>query len=115
MIEAINAINSALADLQSLAGATSAPPTDQLIPDASSTDGTAPTSFAQALQTALGQVDSAVANANTTAQSFSSGDQSIPLSDVMVSLEQANLAVQMASGVRDKVVAAYTNIMNMQV
>jgi flagellar hook-basal body complex protein FliE len=33
----------------------------------------------------------------------------------MVSLEQANLALQMASGIRDKVVSAYTNIMNMQV
>jgi flagellar hook-basal body complex protein FliE len=33
----------------------------------------------------------------------------------MVSLEQANLALQLAANVRDKVVAAYTNIMNMQV
>ena len=33
----------------------------------------------------------------------------------MVSLEQANLALQMAAGVRDKVVAAYSNVMNMPV
>ena len=39
----------------------------------------------------------------------------IPLSDVMVSLEQANLSMQMAANVRDKVVAAYSNVMNMQV
>jgi flagellar hook-basal body complex protein FliE len=115
MIEAISAMSSALADLQSLASAATAPSASSLVPDTSSTDGAAPSSFAQTLQSALGQVDSAVANANTTAQAFSAGDQSIPLSDVMVSLEQANLAVQMASGVRDKVVSAYTNIMNMQV
>jgi flagellar hook-basal body complex protein FliE len=67
------------------------------------------------LQSALGQVDGSISQANATATAFSAGDQNIPLSDVMVSLEQANLALQMASGVRDKVVAAYTNIMNMQV
>jgi flagellar hook-basal body complex protein FliE len=115
MIEAIAALTAALSDLQSLAGAATAPAIDQLVPDATAaTDSAAPT-FAQALHSALGQVDDSIAKANATAQAFSSGDQSIPLSDVMVSLEQANLALQMASGVRDKVVAAYSNIMNMQV
>ena len=42
------------------------------------------------------------------------GNHDIPISDVMISLEQANIAFQMASAVRDKVVAAYTSVMNMQ-
>ena len=33
----------------------------------------------------------------------------------MVSLEEANLALQGAAAVRDKVVAAYNNVMNMPV
>jgi len=113
MIEAIAAMSAALSDLASLAGQATAPSAAQLVPDAS--DGTAAPSFMQALKNALGGVDSTIANADATAQSFAGGDKSIPLSDVMVSLEQANLALQMASGVRDKVVSAYTNIMNMQV
>jgi flagellar hook-basal body complex protein FliE len=112
MIEAIGAITAALSDIQSLAGAATAPSSAQLVPDADSVAG--PT-FSQALQGALNHVDSSIADANASAKAFSAGDQNVPLSDVMVSLEQANLALQMASGVRDKVVAAYTNIMNMQV
>jgi flagellar hook-basal body complex protein FliE len=115
MIEALGAITAALADIQSLASAATAPSPDQLIPDAAGAADAAGPTFSQALQSALGKVDDTISQANATTQAFSAGDQSIPLSDVMVSLEQANLALQMASGVRDKVVAAYTNIMNMQV
>jgi flagellar hook-basal body complex protein FliE len=112
MIEAVAAIGEVLSELQSLAGAASAPAAPQLAADPSAA---ATPTFMQALHSAVSRVDGAIAGANATAKAFSSGDQSIPLSDVMVSLEQANLALQMASGVRDKVVAAYTNIMNMQV
>ena len=115
MIEAIGALTAALSDIQSLASAATASPASQIVPDLSSTDNSGTPSFAEALKSALGEVDNTVANANTTAQAFAAGDQSIPLSDVMVSMEQANLAMQMASGVRDKVVAAYSNIMSMQV
>ncbi|HML10016.1 MAG TPA: flagellar hook-basal body complex protein FliE [Stellaceae bacterium] len=114
MIEALSAMDSVLAELQSLAGAAVAPSTDQVVPDIGASDASAP-SFTQTLQNALNRVDGAIANADASAQAFSSGDQNIPLSDVMVSLEQANLALQMASGVRDKVVAAYSSVMNMQV
>ena len=114
MIEAIAAMDALLSELQSLAGAATAPSSAQLTPDVAGADAASPT-FLQALHSALGHVDGTIANANAASKSFASGDQSIPLSDVMVSLEQANLALQMASGVRDKVVSAYTNIMNMQV
>ena len=115
MIEAVAAMAAALSDLASMAGAASAPSSASLVPDPTAIDGGAAPSFMQTLHNALNSVDNAVAHANATAAAFSAGDKNIPLSDVMVSLEQANLALQMASGVRDKVVAAYTNIMNMQV
>jgi flagellar hook-basal body complex protein FliE len=114
MIEAITAMNAILDELQSLASAATAPSATNLVADPTAADATAP-SFSSALRSALGQVDDTIAHANASTQAFSAGDQNIPLSDVMVSLEQANLALQMASGVRDKVVSAYTNIMNMQV
>ncbi|HTZ34510.1 MAG TPA: flagellar hook-basal body complex protein FliE [Stellaceae bacterium] len=114
MIDAIAAIGAALSELQSNASATSAPSLDQLVPEVAGAEGAA-TTFAQVLSSALGEVNQTIAGAESSAQAFASGDQSQPLSDVMVSLEQANLALQMASGVRDKVVAAYSNIMNMQV
>jgi flagellar hook-basal body complex protein FliE len=116
MIGAIGAMTSVLAELQSLASSAISPSSpDQLVPDAVDGADAAKPSFSEALRSALGQVDASIAQADTEAKAFSAGDKDIPLSDVMVSLEQANLALQMASGVRDKVVAAYTNIMNMQV
>ena len=118
MIPAIGAMTSVLAELQSLASSALGPSADQLAPDAAAGAGAASAakpSFSAALRTALGQVDSAIAHAEAKAHGFAAGDKDIPLSDVMVSLEQANLSLQLASGVRDKVVAAYTNIMNMQV
>ena len=115
MIEAIAAMASALADLQSLASAATAPAAAPPTLDLTGAEDTPAPSFSQVLQSALGEVDGSIAQANATAKSFAAGDQNIPLSDVMVSLEQANLGLQMASGVRDKVVAAYSNIMNMQV
>lgn len=114
MIEAIGALTAALSELQSLAGAATAPSSAAPIPDVANADGAGAPSFGEALKSALDRVDGTIANADATSHAFSAGDGSIPLSDVMVSLEQANLALQMASGVRDKVVAAYTSIMNMQ-
>jgi flagellar hook-basal body complex protein FliE len=114
VIEAVAAMTAALSDLASLAGAASATSAAP-VPDATAGDASASISFGQALKSALDGVDHSIADANTAARGFSAGDKSIPLSDVMVSMEQANLALQMASGVRDKVVSAYTNIMNMQI
>lgn len=115
MIEAVAAMGAVLSDLQSLASAAIAPSSDPVIPDVGAADSTGAPSFMETLQGALNRVDGAIANADASAKAFSAGDQNIPLSDVMVSLEQANLALQMASGVRDKVVAAYSSVMNMQV
>ena len=115
MIEALSVVASALADLQSLAAGVVAPaaPSDGGV--AAGVGDASGTSFSAALSGALGRLDGTVASANATAKSYAAGNSDIPLSDVMVSLEQANLALQMAANVRDKVVAAYSNVMNMQV
>lgn len=113
MIEALSAIASTLADLQSIASGISAPSGADAA--AASVAGGSGASFSAALRGALDRLDGAVASANSEAKAFAAGDHNIPLSDVMVSLEQANLAMQMAANVRDKVVAAYTSIMNMQI
>lgn len=113
MIEALSAIAQTLSDLASAASSTapSGPP-DGVVPGAG---GAGATSFSSTLKGALDRLDGTIASANNTAKAFASGSKDIPLSDVMVSMEQANLALQMAANVRDKVVAAYSNVMNMQV
>jgi flagellar hook-basal body complex protein FliE len=114
MIEAVSALAATLAELQSLGSAAGAagPSLPDLGPAAAHTTHA---SFAASLRDALSRADDAVASANAAAKAFAAGNHDIPLSDVMVSLEQANLAMQLAATVRDKVAAAYTSIMNMPV
>jgi flagellar hook-basal body complex protein FliE len=116
IITAVAGILSALSSISNMA-TTPAPAGDPASADPSpppaSSASAAP--FADTLQSALNRVDNTVASADQKAQSFASGNQSTSLSDVMISLEEANLAVQGAAAARDKIVAAYNTVMNMPV
>lgn len=115
MIPLITAVAGVLSALSSIVNLENTPKASHS--DASAPDATAATTpaFSDTLKSALDHVDSTVATANDKAKAFASGEQGVSLSDVMISLEQANLALQAAAAVRDKVVAAYTNVMNMPV
>ena len=71
--------------------------------------------FAQALGAALKGVSSAQDGAHEMAQSFSAGDPNVNLQDVMINLQKANLSFQQMVQVRNKLVSAYHDIMNIQV
>jgi len=73
------------------------------------------TDFGQVLQTAIDQVSSAQMQAQEMAKGFSSGDPNVNLQDVMVNLQKANLSFQQMVQVRNKLVTAYQDIMNMSV
>ena len=109
IITAVAGVLSALSSISSMSGAPAPEPADP------GTSGAPGLSFSQALDTALNRLDDAITSANEKAKAFASGSPDVSLSDVMVSLEQANLALQAAAAVRDKIIAAYTNVMNMPV
>jgi flagellar hook-basal body complex protein FliE len=115
MIPIITAVAGVLSALSSISNLSSAPSPSVSEASQSSAPGVASANFGDALQSALDRVDNAVNTANQKAKAFASGDHTVSLSDVMISLEQANLALQAASAVREKVVAAYSNVMNMPV
>ncbi|MFN3987485.1 MAG: flagellar hook-basal body complex protein FliE [Rhodocyclaceae bacterium] len=71
--------------------------------------------FAQVLQTALKDVSAAQQEARAMAQEFSAGDPDVNLQDVMVNLEKASLSFQQMVQVRNRLVTAYQDIMNMPV
>jgi len=48
-------------------------------------------------------------------QRFALGDDSVNLSDVMISMQKAGISFQSTVQVRNKLVSAYQDIMNMQV
>lgn len=71
-------------------------------------------SFGSYLSNALGQVNQLNANAEQQAIQLASGTAP-NIANVMVSATQAQLAVDLTVQVRDKVIQAYNQIMNMQV
>ena len=71
--------------------------------------------FAAALKASLDQVNGAQKQAEAMGQRFALGDDSVNLSDVMIASQKASIAFQATVQVRNKLVSAYHDIMNMQV
>jgi len=71
--------------------------------------------FGAVLKAALGEVNAAQQEAGRLARGFALGAPDAGLQDVMVSLQKANISFQTMVQVRNKLVAAYHEIMNMQV
>jgi len=71
--------------------------------------------FADALKSSLAQVSSSQIKAEEMGKSFAMGDDKVNLSDVMISMQKASIGFQATVQVRNKMVSAYHEIMNMQV
>lgn len=71
--------------------------------------------FSLALKSAIDQVSQAQQQAQQMTQDFAGGQSNVSLQDVMVNLQKANLSFQQMVQVRNRLVSAYQDIMNMQV
>src|SRR5688500_20145638 len=71
--------------------------------------------FANVLKTSLNEVARTKNEAANLSKSFTVGDPNTNLQDVMVAMQKSNIAIQQAVQVRNKLVQAYHEIMNMQV
>ena len=71
--------------------------------------------FAQVLQNSINQVNQTQQEAESMAANFAAGDGNNNLQDVMISLQMANVSFQEMVQVRNKLVSAYHDVMNMQV
>jgi flagellar hook-basal body complex protein FliE len=72
-------------------------------------------SFSDALKSSLEQVSSSQIKSEEMGKSFAMGDDKVSLSDVMISMQKASIGFQATVQVRNKLVSAYHEIMNMQV
>jgi flagellar hook-basal body complex protein FliE len=103
-----SAIQSALQQIQALAGQAagkSSPVVD---------NGTAG-SFASALQDSIRRINQLQTTSDTRRDAFLAGDPGLALNDVMVDMQKASVAFQMGVQVRNRLVSAYKDVMNMQV
>ena len=71
--------------------------------------------FAKAFKAQLDQVNALQQTSDQLGKRFALGDDSVHLSDLMVASQKAGIAVQATVQVRNKLVSAYQDIMNMQV
>jgi len=71
--------------------------------------------FASALKSSLQGVAAAQKASTELAQRFQLGDSTVSLEETMVAMAKANLSFQQMVQVRNKVIAAYHDIMNMPV
>lgn len=71
--------------------------------------------FAEMLGNAIGTVNEMQLESKEMAKAFEMGDKSLSLADVMVAKEKAGLAFEATVQVRNKVLDAYKQIMNMPV
>lgn len=72
-------------------------------------------SFSDALKASLQNVSNAQNQADDMGKKFAAGDDSVSLSDTMIAMQKASISFQATVQVRNKLVSAYHDIMNMQV
>jgi flagellar hook-basal body complex protein FliE len=93
-----------LAQMRALAAQARAP---EMRPPAAQLD------FGALMKNALDQVSAQQTSAAALANRFERGEPGVDVAQVMVALQKANLSFQAATQVRNRLVAAYQDIMNM--
>lgn len=71
--------------------------------------------FAALLQNAVDEVNNTQQGARQLSRQFETGDADVNLQDVVLSLQKASISFQTMVQVRNKLVSAYQEVMNMQV
>lgn len=81
----------------------------------SATGASGAVDFAAVLKASLDQVAQTQSQAQSLEQRFAAGDPQVSLSDAMIGMQKANISLQATIQVRNRLVSAYNDIMNMNV
>jgi flagellar hook-basal body complex protein FliE len=108
----VNALSSALQQMQSMAAQAAGGTTDA----ATQGNGAATAgSFASAMKASLDKISDDQKTAIGESQAFELGSSNVSLNDVMVDMQKANVGFQFGLQVRNKLVSAYNEIAQMSV
>jgi flagellar hook-basal body complex protein FliE len=103
-------INRLLAEMRAMAAQAG------MRPEASAEAATeGPTDFGALLKASIDQVNSSQQNASTLAETFEAGAPNADLGEVMVALQKADISFKAMTEVRNRLVNAYQEIMNMPI
>jgi len=73
-----------------------------------------PSDFAALLRQGIDQVNQSEQTASQLADAYTRGTPGVELPQVMVQMQKASVSLRALTEVRDRLVSAYTDIMNMQ-
>lgn len=76
--------------------------------------GAGPSAFANLLRNSIDQVNEAQQRASDLATAFQRGTPGVELPQVMIEMEKASVSFRALTEVRNRLVSAYQDIMNMQ-
>lgn len=107
----VNAISSALQQMQAMAAQASGG-TETV---ANQSGAATSSGFASALKASLDKISDDQIKAGGEAKAFELGSPNVSLNDVMIDGQKANLGLQFGLQVRNKLVSAYNDIMQMSV
>ncbi len=71
--------------------------------------------FSDILKQSVDKVNETQADSKRLQEAFQSGDPNVQVSEVMVAMQKSNVSFQAMLQVRNKLVSAYQEIMNMQI
>ena len=83
--------------------------------DSAATAATGQSDFSELLKQSVDKVNETQADSKRLQEAFQSGDPNVQVSEVMVAMQKSNVSFQAMLQVRNKLVSAYQEIMNMQV
>ncbi len=72
-------------------------------------------SFAEMMQQAINQVNESQMQAGQLSKAFELGDSQVDLSEVMIAVQKSRVSFQALTEVRNKLLTAYQDVMNMPV
>ena len=104
-------VNQLLSEMQAMARQAQA--NNNIAPQA--TNDVGKTDFSNLLKTSIDKVNEVQKNAGDMAARFELGDKDVDIAEVMVNLQKANVSFQAMTQVRNRLVSAYQEIMNMQI
>ncbi len=105
------AIQSALQQLNTLASQAAGQPGNPLQASQLAAQG----GFASELRASIQRINALQQTASSQALALQSGAPGVELADVMVDMQKASVAFQMGVQVRNRLITAYKDVMNMQV
>jgi flagellar hook-basal body complex protein FliE len=104
-----------LMELRAMAAQAGKAPTNEAAAGTAGAAGTAPLDFGNVLSSALQQVNDMQQSAEALGNAFEQGQPGVDITRVMLEAQKANLAFHAMTEARNRLVAAYQDIMNMSV